>query len=217
MPLEWPHMRSTARWVLPVLVGPSTAVTGERANWAMMGPMSCRMAGRARTLRDRADVPLVNGTLPGDGHVSSQRRGSWRRLKLTLTLRVHKGAVRRMARGPLRWRCDKKHPGGCGFCSRIISRVFSRVARPCRYGWRTACSDRRRHATGARACGTGRRTSIWSRTWGRMSAALPGSAALPPVLACAPPPSISRPVSSRCPARPNRYWRPRNMTRCAAR
>src|SRR3954471_4359440 len=27
MPDEWPSMRSIARWVLPVLVGPSTAVT----------------------------------------------------------------------------------------------------------------------------------------------------------------------------------------------
>src|SRR5262249_38916278 len=27
IPLEWPSMRSIARWVLPVLVGPSTAVT----------------------------------------------------------------------------------------------------------------------------------------------------------------------------------------------
>src|SRR5436853_4451402 len=27
MPDEWPSMRSMARWVLPVLVGPSTAVT----------------------------------------------------------------------------------------------------------------------------------------------------------------------------------------------
>src|SRR5205807_4516275 len=27
MPEEWPSMRSMARWVLPVLVGPSTAVT----------------------------------------------------------------------------------------------------------------------------------------------------------------------------------------------
>src|SRR5215470_7147150 len=29
MPEEWPSMRSIARWVLPVLVGPSTAVTPE--------------------------------------------------------------------------------------------------------------------------------------------------------------------------------------------
>ena len=27
MPLSWPSMRSMARWVLPVFVGPSTAVT----------------------------------------------------------------------------------------------------------------------------------------------------------------------------------------------
>jgi hypothetical protein len=27
MPEEWPSMRSMARWVLPVLVGPRTAVT----------------------------------------------------------------------------------------------------------------------------------------------------------------------------------------------
>lgn len=33
MPLEWAQSRSTARCVLPVLVGPKTAVIAERANW----------------------------------------------------------------------------------------------------------------------------------------------------------------------------------------
>ena len=60
MPEAWPSMRSTARWVLPVLVGPSTATTRDGA-LPDRGPlMTCDVGGIAPA-RNR---PGVHRTVP---------------------------------------------------------------------------------------------------------------------------------------------------------
>ncbi len=55
MPLEWAHIRSTARCVLPVLVGPRTAVTLPETRLVMTGNIGASQAGR-NDLRDRSVV-----------------------------------------------------------------------------------------------------------------------------------------------------------------
>ena len=56
MPEAWPSIRSTARWVLPVLVGPSTAT--RRAGAAPVGRslMPPRNVGQAGERRNRQGV-----------------------------------------------------------------------------------------------------------------------------------------------------------------
>jgi hypothetical protein len=56
MPLEWPSMRSMARWVLPVLVGPRTALILARAligeRWVPAAAISSR-SGRLGRPEDK--------------------------------------------------------------------------------------------------------------------------------------------------------------------
>src|SRR3954470_7099746 len=69
MPLSWPSMRSIARWVLPVLVGPKTAVTPRARNCG-------RSERRAMVtmLSEGFQVPGTTGKTPAGapGQVSNE-------------------------------------------------------------------------------------------------------------------------------------------------
>src|SRR3954470_12968787 len=70
MPLEWAAIRSTARWVLPVLVGPRMAVRGARAK-SLMGT-------RSDLPRHRAMTSIGSGTLHRAGRCTQlARRPLW--------------------------------------------------------------------------------------------------------------------------------------------
>ena len=58
MPPPWPSMRSTARWVLPVLVGPSTAVTvlGEGINNGFKEMLSSHLGRMYRQVKEYCPV-----------------------------------------------------------------------------------------------------------------------------------------------------------------
>src|ERR1044072_5354754 len=74
MPEEWPSMRSMARCVLPVLVGPSTAVTpapgarseaneeGEKAIWCRFFLVQCR-----RHCEEQSDEAIHPSVMPRNG------------------------------------------------------------------------------------------------------------------------------------------------------
>src|SRR5690348_1542975 len=57
-PDEWPHIRSIAKWVLPVLVGPRMARTGASERGAIMSNVAARQ-GNARFLRQGDFRPLL--------------------------------------------------------------------------------------------------------------------------------------------------------------
>ena len=60
MPLAWPSMRSIAKYVLPVLVGPSTAVTRVCAALTVIAPGVTRggRRGKARDNRTRRRLTI---------------------------------------------------------------------------------------------------------------------------------------------------------------
>src|SRR5262249_50996030 len=61
MPEEWASRRSIARWVLPVLVGPSTAVTpAPRARTSRFGG-----AENETGISDRLGLPMATERAPG--------------------------------------------------------------------------------------------------------------------------------------------------------
>src|SRR5215510_5006527 len=61
MPEEWASRRSIARWVLPVVVGPSTAVTpAPRARTSRLGG-----AENETGISDRLGIPMATERAPG--------------------------------------------------------------------------------------------------------------------------------------------------------
>src|SRR5271166_2605590 len=80
MPEEWASMRSTARWVLPVLVGPRTATRRERGGESFMDAnveddrLRCKLLGKLLGL---SQILAIGGRLRP--RVWARRRRLWRR------------------------------------------------------------------------------------------------------------------------------------------